>query len=260
MILGLEKFALYFPERTLHTTPLADGLAYEDVRFPAADGRMLHGWFVPAAGARFTLCWFHGNAGNISHRVHHLGYLHRRFGLNTFIFDYRGYGHSEGWRFSLSERATYRDATGALAYLRRRSDVDPRRIIYFGQSLGAAVAVELSRRHPPAGLVIETTFSTLKDVARIHYPYVPLWLLQTKYDTVSKLPELRVPLLILHGDQDEVVPLALAERLYAAARDPKTLAVVHGAHHNDIYIVGNAEYFSAWERFLKSLETQAALV
>jgi uncharacterized protein len=260
MILGLEKFALYFPERVLEATPLTDGLAYEDVRFPSADGLMLHGWFIPAPGARVTLCWFHGNAGNISHRVHHLGYLHRRFGLNVFIFDYRGYGQSQGGRFRLSERGTYRDAEGALAYLASRRELASTQLVYFGQSLGAAVAVEVARRHPPAGLVIETTFSTLKDVARVHYPYVPLWLLQTKYETAAKLPELQIPLLILHGDQDEVVPLAQAERLYAAANEPKTLAVVHGARHNDIYIVGSAEYFAAWGRFLKSLEPRAPFV
>jgi fermentation-respiration switch protein FrsA (DUF1100 family) len=254
MILGLEKLALYFPERTLEATPQAAGLAYEDVWFPATDGVTLHGWLVPAPEARFTIVWFHGNAGNISHRVHNIGYLHRLLKTNVFIFDYRGYGRSQGSRFSLSEQATYRDAEGAAAFLRSRQDLAHTRLVYFGRSLGAAVAVELARHDPPAGLILETTFSSLKDVARVHYPYAPLFFLQTKYETVRKLPEIRVPVLILHGDQDEVVPLEQAKRLYAAANEPKMLYVIHGARHNDTYMVGGTDYFEVWARFLQSLD------
>ena len=254
MILGLEKFALYFPERQLEATPQSVGLVYEDVWFAAADGVKLHGWLVPAPGARFTVVWFHGNAGNISHRVSNIGYLHRLLRTNVFIFDYRGYGQSQGGRFSLSEEATYRDAEGAMAYLRSRRDLAGTRFVYFGRSLGAAVAVELTRHDPPAGLILETTFSTLKDVARVHYPFVPLFFLQTKYETVRKLPEIRVPILILHGDKDEVVPLEQAERLYAAANEPKTLHVIHGGRHNDTYVVGGTKYFDVWAQFLQSLD------
>ena len=114
MILGLEKYLLYFPERTLEATPQAAGLAYEEVWFPASDGVRLHGWMVPAPGARTTLLWFHGNAGNIGDRVHNLDYLHRLLRANVFIFDYRGYGRSEGGRSDLSEEATYRDGEGAV--------------------------------------------------------------------------------------------------------------------------------------------------
>jgi len=254
MILGLEKFALYFPSRSIATTPQADGLAYEEVRFPATDGVTLHGWLVPAAGARTTVLWFHGNAGNIGDRVHNIGYLHRLLQANVFIFDYRGYGQSDGTRFDLSEEATYRDGAGAVAYLRSRPDLAHTRLVYFGRSLGAAVAVELARTDPPAGLILETTFTTLKDVARVHYPFVPLWWLQIKYETLHKMAEIRVPLLILHGDWDEVVPLEQAKQLLAAANEPKQLYVVHGARHNDTYIVGGKAYFDAWARFLQSLE------
>jgi len=254
MILGLEKFALYFPERPLEATPKIDGLAYEDVWFPAADGVKLHGWLIPAPGARFTVLFFHGNAGNISHCVANIGHLHRLLRANVFIFDYRGYGQSEGSLSSLSEQATYRDAEGALAYLRSRQDLDQTRLVYFGRSLGAAIAVELSRQHPPAGLILETTFATLKDIARVHYPYVPLFFLQTKYETLRKLPEIRVPVLIVHGDRDEIVPLEQAERLYAAANEPKSLYVIRGAHHNDTYVMGGNKYFEVWGKFLQSLD------
>ena len=254
MILGLEKFALYFPDRSLGTTPEADGLAYQDVRFPASDGTPLHGWLIPAPDAHVTLVWFHGNAGNISDRVHNIGFLHRTLRANVFIFDYRGYGQSAGHLFDLSEEATYRDGEGALAYLRARPDIARTRLVYFGRSLGAAVAVELARAHPPAGLILETAFTTLKDVARVHYPFVPLWFLRTKYESLRKIPELSVPLLILHGDRDEVVPLEQAQRLYTAANEPKRLYVIRGAHHNDTYVIGGSAYFDVWARFLTALE------
>jgi uncharacterized protein len=254
MILGLEKFALYFPERQIEATPQSAGLAYEDIWFAAADGLKLHGWLVPAPGARFTVVWFHGNAGNISHRVNNMGYLHRLLQTNVFIFDYRGYGRSQGSRFSLSEEATYRDAEGAMAYLRSRQDLAETRFVYFGRSLGAAVAVELARHDPPSGLILETTFSTFKNIARARFPFVPLFFLRIKYETVRKLPEIRVPVLILHGDRDEVVPLDQAQQLYAAANQPKTLHIIHGAHHNDTYVVGGTEYFDVWARFLQSLD------
>jgi hypothetical protein len=126
--------------------------------------------------------------------------------------------------------------------------------VYFGRSLGAAVAVELARARPPAGLILETAFTTLKDVARVHYPFVPLWFLRTKYESLHKIPEVRVPLLILHGDRDEVVPLEQAKRLYAAANEPKQLYVIRGASHNDTYVVGGAAYLDVWSHFLNSLE------
>jgi uncharacterized protein len=256
MILGLEKFALYFPERSLGATPRVEGLAYEDVWFPASDGVKLHGWWIPASGARVTLIWFHGNAGNIGDRVHNIGYLHRVLRANVFIFDYRGYGQSQGGRADLSEEATYRDGEGALAYLRTRSDFGRTPLVYFGRSLGAAIAVELARTQPPAGLILETAFTTLKDIARVHYPFVPLWFLQTKYESLRKLPEIRVPILIVHGDRDEVVPLEQAKQLYAAANEPKRLYIIRGAHHNDTYVVGGAAYFDVWGHFLQSLDGQ----
>jgi fermentation-respiration switch protein FrsA (DUF1100 family) len=231
-------------------------LAYEDVWFPASDGVLLHGWLVPAPAARVTLLWFHGNAGNIGDRVPNIGYLHRLLRANVFIFDYRAYGQSQGRLVDLSEEATYRDAEGALAYVRARPDVRGTKLVYFGRSLGAAIAVEMARRQPPTGLILETPFTTLKDIARVHYSLLPLSFLQTKYDSLGKLPEIRVPLLILHGDRDEIVPLEQAQRLYAVANEPKQLYVIRGAHHNDTYVAGGAAYFDVWARFLLSLEGQ----
>jgi fermentation-respiration switch protein FrsA (DUF1100 family) len=254
MFLGLEKYVIYVPERAIDMTPQSEGMAYEDVWFPASDGLRLHGWLIPAPDARLTLLWFHGNAGNIGHRVDNIKYLHRLLRLNVFIFDYRGYGQSAGTHSDLSEEATYRDAEGALAYLRGRRDLAHTRLVYFGRSLGASIAVEAARHHPPAGLILETPFTSIKDMARVALPFLPLGsLLRTKYDSLSKIREIRVPLLILHGDRDDVVPYEQGRRLFDAANEPKTFYRIRGARHNDTYIVGGQPYFDAWARFLHGL-------
>jgi pimeloyl-ACP methyl ester carboxylesterase len=254
MVFGAEKYLLYVPQRKLDATPALEGLAYEDVWFPARDGVKLHGWFIPAPGAKFTLLWFHGNAGNISHRVRNIGQLHRLVGAHVLIFDYRGYGQSEGGFSDLSEPATYHDGTGAVSYLRGRRDVEQTRLVYFGRSLGAAIAVEMARHHPPAGMILETTFTSIPDMARLVVPYIPVRpFLRIRYDTVSKLPEIHVPVLIVHGDQDEVMPLEQAQRLLEAANPPKDLYTIAGARHNDTHIVGGDRYFAELAAFLARL-------
>ncbi len=264
MFLGLEKYVIYVPDRPIDMTPQSEGLVYEDIWFPATDGVKLHGWLVPAPGARITLVWFHGNAGNISHRVDHIKYLHRYLDRpqlpNIFIFDYRGYGKSAGSIFDLSEEATYHDADGALTYLRGHQGLAQTQLVYFGRSLGAAIAVEMARRHAPAGLVLETPFTSIKDMARVVLPFLPVGrLLRTKYDSLSKMRDIRVPLLVLHGDRDDVVPYEQGRRLFEAANPPKTFYTIRGARHNDTYIVGDLPYFEAWARFLRSLERAGPL-
>jgi len=258
MLLGLERYVIYLPERTIEMTPQSEGLAFQDIWFPASDGLKLHGWLVPAPDARVTLVWFHGNAGNIGHRVDNIKqlhrYLHRPLIPNIFIFDYRGYGKSEGGFSDLSEEATYRDAEGALAYLRQRQDLAPTKVVYFGRSLGAAIAVEAARKQPPAGLILETPFTSIRDMAKVALPFLPVWgLVRTRYNSLEKIPEVRVPLLILHGDRDDVVPYEQGRRLFEAANEPKTLYTIRGARHNDTYIVGDRPYFAAWARFLQGL-------
>jgi hypothetical protein len=254
MVLGLEKHLIFFPERALEMTPGDLAIPYQDVRFPASDGVRLHGWVVPDPAARLTLVWFHGNAGNISHRVENIGLLRRAVPLNIFIFDYRGYGLSDGRLADLSEDATYRDAEGALAYLRGRDDLRETRLVYFGRSLGAAIAVEMARRHPPAGLILETPFTSIRDMARTVLPFLPIGgLVRTRYDSLAKIPEVRVPLLVLHGDRDDVVPFAQGRRLFEAAREPKTFYAIRGAHHNDTFVAGGRAYFDVWARFLSGL-------
>jgi hypothetical protein len=247
----LEDRFIFFPDPHLVATPAAVGLAYEEVHFTTADGVQLHGWFVPARGAQWTLLWFHGNAGNISHRLDNLQRLHQRLGISVFLFDYRQYGRSQG---KISESGTYVDADAALQTLQQRMDIDPAAILLFGRSLGSAVAVDLARRAPSRALILESPFTSVPDMAAAVFPWLPIgsWL-RTRYDSLGKIPQVTVPLLVLHGDRDDVVPFAHGQRLFAAANEPKTFYTIPGASHNDTYLVGGEPYWQAWERFLGSL-------
>lgn len=246
---SLEKRLIFYPERTIWTTPADRGLSYEDVFFHTSDGVRLNGWFVPARGSKIILLWFHGNAGNIADRVENIALFHDRLGVNIFIFDYRGYGRSEG---SVSEEGTYRDAEAALAYLRSRRDIDLAKIILFGRSLGAAVAVELAAKMPCAGLILESPFTSVKEMANLAFPLFPVgFLFKTKYDTLSKIKQIKVPVLVLHGDRDEIVPFSMGRRIFEAANEPKTFFTVKGAGHNDTYQRGGVAYLQALDRFLK---------
>lgn len=248
-----EKF-IFFPDPRVDVTPREAGLVFEDVFFTTSDGVRLNGWFVPSPGTRLTLLWFHGNAGNISHRVENIKLLHEKVKINVFIFDYRGYGRSEG---KVSEEGTYGDATAALQYLRSRNDVDPKRIVFFGRSLGAAVAADLAAREECLALILETPFVSIREMAKVAFPFVPVGaLLRTRYDIVEKIKKVRVPVLVLHGDRDEVVPYAQGRQVFEAATGPKEFYTIPGAHHNDTYIVGGEAYFKALKNFIERASGQ----
>lgn len=252
LLTGCEmKGFIFFPEPLISGTPQSVGLAFEDVYVTTSDGTRINGWYVPAAGSTTTLLWFHGNAGNLSDRVHQLGQLHDQLGVNVFMIDYREYGRSEG---EVSEAGTYRDAEAALAFLRGRPDASTHRIVYYGQSLGSAVAVELARRAPPDGLILETPFLSIQEMAKAVMPYLPVGaLISTKYDSLSKIGAIHAPLLILHGDRDEVVPYTHGRRLFDAANEPKRFYTITGAHHNDTYMIGGEGYYTVLREFLASL-------
>lgn len=243
----LEESFLFFPDPTLVATPAAAGLPYREVTFPAADGTRLHGWYLPGRSDLPVVLYCHGNAGNISHRIEPLAQLNR-FGLNVFIFDYRGYGQSAG---VASEAGTYQDAHGALTWLREQGwDAD--RSIYFGRSLGAAVALQLALDAPPAGLVMETPFTSIAEMGRHHYPllYRALgWLVNLDYANDRKIPELKTRLLITQGSADRIVPPVMAQRLYQLAPEPKQLVLIPGVGHNDNFF-HSSRYRQAWQDFL----------
>ena len=242
-----EKF-IFFPDSTVDVTPKDAGLAFEDVFFTTSDGVRLNGWFMPYAGSRITLLWFHGNAGNISHRLENIKLLHNKVQINVFIFDYRGYGRSEG---RVSEEGTYRDGEAALKYLRNREEIDPRRIVFFGRSLGAAVAADLATREECLALILETPFVSIREMAKAAFPFFPIGpLLRTRYDVAEKIKKAKAPILVLHGDKDEVVPFEQGKRVFETASQPKEFYAIRGAHHNDTYIVGGDAYFAALKDFI----------
>ncbi len=246
-VLRLEDAFLYFPTRETYMTPDEMGLAYEDVKF-GEEGR-LHGWFVPGRTDVIVL-WCHGNAGNLSvpGRIEYMKLLHDRLGVGFFIFDYRGYGQSSG---KPSEEGLYQDARDALSYLQSRDDVNPDRIVYYGKSLGGAVASHLATEEAPYRLILESTFTSTPDMARVIFPFLPLGpLLYTRYSNRENLAGIHAPVLIIHGDRDEKVPAEHADILYDAANEPKRRYIVPRARHDDVFYAGGERYLEVLAEFL----------
>jgi fermentation-respiration switch protein FrsA (DUF1100 family) len=223
------------------------GLPLQEVWFDSTDGARLFGWYVESKETPGVLLWCHGNAGNIIHRLENLVELYR-LGLSVLIFDYRGYGRSSG---TPSEEGLYRDALAAYAYLTEARRVAPERLVLFGRSLGAAVAGDVASRKPVAGLILESPFPSVGAVARAHYFGLPVdWLLSAEFNLVERLRRISVPVLVVHGDRDEVVPIQLGQQVFEAAREPKSFYLVPGADHNDLYVVGGRPYFQRIKRFV----------
>lgn len=253
---ALEHHFIFFPSPQLAWTPAERGLPYEDLWLDTADGVRVHAWFVPGRpGVELpALLFFHGNAGNISHRVHNLELLHRRLGLPVLILSYRGYGRSQG---RASEPGLYEDARAAQGWLEAKGFPAARQV-YFGRSLGAAVALQLALERPPAGVILESPFTSIAALGRHHYSLLyPLlgWLVEARFDNRDKIPRLGAPLLIIHGRRDTIVPPAMAERLFALAPEPKTLLYLDRAGHNDTLDHQPQLYWQAWEDFLHQLPT-----
>jgi fermentation-respiration switch protein FrsA (DUF1100 family) len=243
-----EKF-IFFPSAEILETPRNYSLSFDDVYFKTEDGVTLNGWFVAYPGASTTVLWFHGNGGNIGHRAEHLKLLHDRLKVHIFIFDYRGYGKSEG---KPSELGTYQDGAAALAHLRSRKEVESKKIVFFGQSLGAAVATEIAVKESCLALVLEAPFASIRDMARVVFPLLPIGsFLRTKYDTLEKIKNVRAPTLVLHGDRDDIVPFDQGKRVFAAAPEPKEFYTIRGSGHNDTYIAGGEAYFRSLNEFIE---------
>lgn len=234
------------PSRELTATPQAIGLAYEDVRMRTDDGVQLHGWYIPAAQPRGTLLFFHGNAGNISHRLDSIR-IFNELRLSVFIFDYRGYGQSEG---SPSEVGTQRDAIAAWRFLTEERGVSPRQIVMFGRSLGAAVAAWLATQREPGALILESAFTSVPDVAAEYYWWLPVRLLaRFDYATRDYVGGARCPVLVVHSPDDEIIAFKHGEAIFAAAREPKELLRLRGSH-NEGFLLSGATYTGGLDAFL----------
>ncbi|MGQ0594169.1 MAG: alpha/beta hydrolase [Gammaproteobacteria bacterium] len=241
---------IFFPSREIMATPAQAGLVYEPIEIRARDGVRLSGWYIPAAEARLTVLFLHGNAGNISHRLMALHALHG-LGLAVLILDYRGYGESSG---SPSEEGTYRDALAGWEYLTTTLDIAADRVVLFGESLGGAVATWIATREHPAGLILESTFTTMHELAGRFYPYFPArLLLRVEYPTLERLPRVRCPVLVIHSPDDEIVPYEHGERLFAAAPGRKQFVKRQGGH-NDAFLAGTELLVAGIERFITRIQ------
>ncbi len=226
------------PSREVGMTPARIGLEFESVTLSAEDGVKLDGWFLPHARPRATLLFFHGNAGNISHRLESLKLFHD-LGLSLLIIDYRGYGRSQG---KPSETGIYRDAEAAWRYLTETRRIPPERILLLGRSFGGAVAGYLAANHPALGLVLESTFSSAPEMAGDLYPWLPTrWLTRFEYNTRARLAHIRMPLMVIHSRQDDIIPFSHGEALYADGVPPKRFLEFNGSHNNGI--LDNAERY-----------------
>ena len=249
----LERRFSYSPVREVAYSPSDVGLAYEEVWLESADGVPLHGWFVP--GERdVTFLWLHGNGGNVAYHLEHLRDLHANLGVGVLLFDYRGFGRSSGVP---AEKGLYRDAAAGLQYLKGRADLDPGRIVYFGQSLGTALAVELATHEAPLGLVLEAPFPSGPYMAHRMLPFLPMWfhrhLVPNRFDTAARIRRVKVPLLIVHGELDMTVPHEAGEAVLDAANEPKEMLTVPRASHVDAHAVGGSSYYAALRRFVEGL-------
>jgi uncharacterized protein len=247
MLTLLQSRLVFFPTRAIEATPADAGLAYDDVWLTAEDGVRLHGWWVPAPEARGVVLFFHGNAGNISHRLPSLLTFHR-LGYSTLIFDYRGYGRSEG---SPSEAGSYRDAVAAWRHLAEERGVEPDRVALFGRSLGGAVAAALAERHGPGALILESTFTSVPALGAELYPFLPVRLLaRIRFDTLERMPSISAPVLVVHSRADEIIPFHHGRRIYEAAPGPKQFLEISGGHNDGFWSTGLA-YEEGIGRFLE---------
>ncbi|HKY04247.1 MAG TPA: alpha/beta hydrolase [Blastocatellia bacterium] len=269
LVMAFEDKLIYFPAKypagdwDAATVAARDrGLSprVEDCFFQASDGVKLHGWYATparktaagseAVSSKMTLLWFHGNAGNIAYRYDMIRVL-TELPIDVFIIDYRGYGRSEG---QPSEQGLYKDARAAWDYLIDRRGAKPERVVILGKSLGGAPAIDLASRVTPAGLIIQSSFTSISDMAATVLPFFPTMILRTKMNSVEKIKNVTCRKLFIHSPADEVVPFSLGRRLFEAAPEPKQFYEVAGASHNDTYIRGGKAYLETLRAFIESCE------
>ncbi len=244
-----QKHMIFYPMSKLYQTPAQWDLDYEDVTLQAEDGVHLHGWYIPDQQSENVLLFFHGNAGNISHRRESIELFHR-LGLNVFIIDYRGYGQSEG---SPGEQGLYRDANAAWRYLVEEKGFDPGNVIIFGRSLGGAVAAKLASGVQARGLILESTMSSARDFARAAFKILSrLVVMRYDFNIAQYIQRVNYPVLVLHSPEDEIMPFHLGEKVYDLANQPKHFVRMRGDHNNG-FLLSQPEYQQELDRWLKTL-------
>lgn len=250
-IYAIQGRMLYLPDAagpSLNVTPASAGLEFDDIRLTADDGVGIHGWYIPGESTR-TILFFHGNGGDISHRLQTIQQLHS-LGWSIFIIDYRGYGKSGG---QTTEQGMYLDATAAWQYLTEKRGLESDDIVVQGRSLGGSVASWLAAEKQPAGLIVESSFTSVVDVARNFYWWLPVELMtRYKHPTQTHVAGVECPILIVHSRDDRLIPYQHGEALFAVASEPKTMLTIRGGH-NDSFSMDEENYLRGVRRFLTEL-------
>jgi uncharacterized protein len=247
----LKNVFVFHPNTRVQMSPAEYGLPYEEVWFGGADGRLLHGWYVPSHQRSTDMShplfiWFHGNAGNVGHRLTHLRLLHNRVGGSHFVFDYQGFGKSRG---NPSIPGILDDGRAAIEYARLRGWSADRPVVYFGESLGAAVVVTLALETPPTHAVLLAPFLSLRAMGEIRLP--PLaFLVDQDLNSARLVEQFPAPLLIIHGTEDRTIPFAQGRSLYNLAPQPKRFYAIEGAGHTNLHEAGGDTYVRVLREFL----------
>jgi uncharacterized protein len=244
----IERKSIFFPMRQITSHPSNIGLSYKEVYFNTSDNKKIHAWFIPAESPGLTVLFSHGNAGNIGHRLDKISMLHD-MGINVFIYDYRGYGNSTGIP---SEKGFYKDINAAYDYLVNKMGVPYNDIILYGESIGGSVSIELAYHKPVRAIITEATFTSVKDMAQMAFPFIPYFVFSSRFDSISKIGDIDCDKLIIHSADDEIVPFSQGRRLFDAAGRPKTFLKLRGGH-NTAFWDSMKKYQEGIRLFVESL-------
>ena len=244
---------VFYPTQEIEVTPKEWGLAYDAIDIKLSDERKITGWFLPHPEAEKTVLFFHGNGGNISHRGDSLTIFHK-LKLNVLIIDYPGYGGSEG---DPSEKGLYQSATAAWQYLVINKKTNPKDIIIFGRSLGGAVAVDLASRVKSGGLILECTFSSVRDVVDIVLPILSNFIyLRYSFNSFNKIKKVTAPVLVVHSPDDRIIPFVTGQKLFSAVTSEKKFLQIEGGH-NEGFMQSIKLYMRTLRSFIYSLQKAA---
>ncbi len=245
----LQSKSVFFPYKELEGDPSLMELTFEDVFLKTADNVDIHGWFIPYPGSEFTMLYCHGNAGNITTRLDKLLTMHQ-LRINVLAIDYRGYGRSKGVP---TESGVYLDAESAYDYLIHKLNLDPGRVVLYGESLGGAVIIDLASKVEVGALVLEGTFSSGKDIGKKFYPFIPKIFIPNLFDSLNKIKKINKPKLFIHSNIDEVIPFDLGKKLYEASPEPKKLFPIKGTH-GTAFVESQYETSKEIARFIENLK------
>jgi fermentation-respiration switch protein FrsA (DUF1100 family) len=244
---SLDELLLFQPTKFPKGDWQPAGLEFADAWMTSADGTIIHGWYCPAENPKAVVLYCHGNGGNLAGRASSLKFLQEQMGVSVLIFDYRGYGRSEG---KATVAGAFADASAARTELAKLANVNESDIVLMGRSLGGAIAIQLAADAPPRGLIVESSFSSLREAASEHFPKLAWLVPKNKLDSAQAIPEIQCPLLQSHGDADRVISYESGRRLFAAAKHPKHFVTLAGIGHNDR---PTREYYDAMADFLHAL-------